>query len=162
MPQAKPIPEGFHTLTPYLYLSDAGAAIEFYKNAFGAQEIVRLPGPDGKGVMHAELKIGDSRIMMSEEMPQRGSRSPKTLGGPSGAVHLYVEDADATFDRAVKAGAKVTCAMMDAPWGDRFGKLTDPFGHDWSIATHKEDVSPAEMQRRFEKMFSKSADCGGT
>jgi len=158
MPQAKPIPEGFRTLTPYLYVTDAAAAIEFYKNAFGAQEIARMPGPDGKGVMHAELRIGDSRIMLAEAM--HGARSPKMLGGSTGAVHLYVENADATFDRAVKAGATATCAMMDAPWGDRFGKLTDPFGHDWSIATHKEDVSPEEMKKRFEKMFSKGADCG--
>ena len=143
----KPVPEGFHTVTPHLTMKNAGEAIEFYRKAFGAEEIARMPGPGGS-VMHAEIRIGDSPIMLNDEFPEHGARGPKTIGGTPVSIHLYVNDVDALFDRAVKAGAKVTMPIADMFWGDRFGKLEDPFGHQWSIATHKEDVTPEECKER--------------
>jgi PhnB protein len=143
----KPIPEGYHTLTPYLAVDNAAQAIEFYKRAFGANERARMPGPDGK-VAHAELEIGDSVLMLSDPFPHSTTKSPKELGGTTGSVFLYVEDVDAVFQQAVDAGATVTMAVEDMFWGDRFGSVTDPFGHAWSIATHKEDVPPEEMAER--------------
>jgi len=137
----KPVPEGYHTVTPFLTLKDAAGAIEFYKKAFGAQERVRMPTPDGK-VAHAELQIGDSVVMLSEALQE-----PVT----SASIYLYVPNADATFDRAVKAGAQSTMPLADMFWGDRYGRLTDPFGVRWGIATHKEDVPPEEMGRRAAK-----------
>jgi PhnB protein len=157
MSKVKPIPEGYHTATPYLTIRDAGKAIDFYKQAFRAQELFRMPGPDGKTVMHAEIKIGDSPIMMAEENLEWGKKSPQTLGGTPASVFLYVEDVDAAFDRAVKAGATAQMPPDDMFWGDRFGSLADPFGHQWSIATHKEDVSPEEMGKRAEKYFASMA-----
>ncbi|HEX2034111.1 MAG TPA: VOC family protein [Chloroflexota bacterium] len=149
-----PIPEGYHTITPSLTLSDAGAAIEFYKRAFGAEELGRMPSPDGK-VLHAELKIGDSRIMLADEFPDMGScRAPQSLGGTSISLHIYVEDVDTAFQRAVEAGATVTMPVQDTFWGDRYGSLVDPFGHAWSLATHKEDLTPEETQRRMQASFS--------
>jgi len=141
---AKPlaVPAGYHTVTPYLNLNGAADAIEFYQKAFGAIERVRMPGPDGK-VMHAELAIGDSVVMLSEAM-----MAPATQGG----IHLYVKDCDALFNQAIAAGATATMPLSDMFWGDRWGKLSDPFGQTWSIATHKEDVSPEEMQKRMEAM----------
>ena len=146
----KPIPEGYHTVTPYLCVRGAAEAIEFYKKAFGAQEIFRMPYPDGQKLMHAEIKIGDSHIMLSDEMPGMGSssKSPQSLGGSAVSQHLYVENVDKAMEQAVAAGATVEMPAMDMFWGDRFGKLVDPFGHSWSVATHIEDVPGDEMARR--------------
>ena len=143
--QVKKIPDGYHTATPYLVVGNAARAIEFYKQAFGASELVRMGAPEGK-IGHAELKIGDSMIMLSDEM--MGNRSPKTLGGSPVSIFLYVEDVDSVFNQAINAGAKGDASPTDMFWGDRFGKLTDPFGHVWSIATHIEDVAPEEMSKR--------------
>jgi len=149
---AKAIPEGFHTVTPHVTIKDASKAIEFYKKAFGAEEILRMPAPDGS-IMHAEIRIGDSPIMINEEMPQYDCKGPLTLGGSPIAIHLYVNDADAAFKRATDAGATVAMPLEDMFWGDRYGKVKDPFGHTWTIATHKEDVSPEEIGKRAAKMF---------
>jgi PhnB protein len=145
----KPIPEGYHTVTPYLTVDDAAAAIEFYTRAFGATERSRMPSPDGR-IAHAELEIGDSLIMLSDPFPQGQTKPPKELGGASGAIFLYVEDVDTAFRRATDAGATVTMPPEDMFWGDRFGSLADPFGHHWSLATHVEDLSPEEIAERAE------------
>jgi PhnB protein len=142
---AKAIPDGYHTLTPYMTVRDGARAIEFYKQAFGAVEKGVMKGPDGK-IVHAELRIGDSLIMLGDEMPQFGSLSPQSIGGSGMGLHIYVEGADTAFDRAVKAGASVEMPVTDMFWGDRYGKLVDPFGHKWSIATHVKDVSMEEME----------------
>jgi PhnB protein len=155
---AKPIPDGYHTLTPYMTVRDAARAIEFYKQAFGATEKGVMQGPDGK-VMHAELKIGDSIVMLADEFPEFGSMAPSS-GGSGTGLHIYSEDVDSAFDRAVKAGATVEMPVMDMFWGDRYGKLVDPFGHKWSIATHMKDMSMDEMgaaQEEFMKQMPKSA-----
>ncbi|MGI0006661.1 MAG: VOC family protein [Nitrosotalea sp.] len=149
----KPIPDGYHTVTPTLIVKGASDAIEFYKKAFGAQEIMRFPGPDGKTIMHAEIKIGDSSIMLNDEMPQMGCMSPQSIGGSGSGIFLYVHDADDTFNKAVSAGAKPQMPMMDAFWGDRFGSIVDPFGHVWSIATHKKDLTPDELKKAGEEAF---------
>lgn len=146
----KPIPDGYHTVTPYLIIQDAARAIEFYKQAFGATELMRLAGPDGK-VMHAEIKIGDSPIMLADEFPDMGYRGPQSLGGTPVAVLLYVEDVDARFDQAVAAGATVHKPLEDQFYGDRSGTIIDPFGHIWTVATHVDDVPPEEIARRFEE-----------
>ncbi|HEY3185762.1 MAG TPA: VOC family protein [Gaiellaceae bacterium] len=143
----KPIPEGYHTLTPYLAVDDAAEAIEYYKKAFGAKERVRMDTPDGK-IGHAELEIGDALLMLSDPFPQASTQPPKELGGTSASVFMYVEDVDAVVKQAVGAGASVTMEVADQFWGDRFGTVTDPFGHVWSIATHVEDVPPEEMAER--------------
>jgi PhnB protein len=157
---AKPIPDGYHTLTPYLTCRDAAGAIEFYKQAFGAvQKGDVMKGPDGK-VMHAELRIGDSLIMVADEFPQWGSLSPQSIGGSGMGLHIYVEDVDSAFDRAIGAGGVVEMPVMDMFWGDRYGKLVDPFGHKWSVATHKRDMSINEVedaQREFMERMPKSA-----
>lgn len=145
---AKPIPDGYRTVTPYLTIKGAAQAIDFYKRAFGAQEGERMTGPDGQSVMHAEIKIGDSLVMLSDEFPQMGGRSPQTLGGTTASIFLYVPDVDTAFKRALDAGAKAIMAPADMFWGDRFGKLVDPFGHEWAMATHKEDLSPEEIRKR--------------
>lgn len=142
-----PIPEGYATLTPYLTVDDAAGAIEFYKKAFGAKDRVRMDAPGGK-IGHAELEIGDSLVMLSDALPQFSTRSPKELGGTSVSVFMYVEDVDAVVKQAVDAGATVRTEVEDQFWGDRFGSVEDPFGHVWSIATHVEDVPPAEMAER--------------
>jgi PhnB protein len=147
----KAIPDGYYSLTPYLVISGAAEAIEFYKKAFGAVEIVRMPGPGGR-IMHAEVKIGDSMLMLSDENPERGHLSPKTRGGATSSVMLYTDDVDATFKQAVAAGAKVDMPPDDMFWGDRMANVTDPFGQMWAIATHKEDVSPEEMEKRMKAM----------
>ena len=143
----KPIPEGYHTVTPYLTVDDAAGAIKYYKKAFGATERVRMDTPDGK-VGHAELEIGDSLVMLSDPTPQATTRPPSELGGTSAGVFLYVEDVDAVVRRAVDAGGTVTMEVADQFWGDRFGSVRDPFGHEWSVATHVEDVPPEEMAER--------------
>ena len=142
---AKPIPEGYHSLTPYLVVDHAAQAIEFYKRAFGARERMSMPSPDGK-IAHAELEIGDSLMMLADAFEQSACRPPKELGGTTGGVFLYVEDVDSVFQQAVDAGATVTRPLEDVFWGDRYGRLRDPFGHDWQIATHTRDLSPEEMQ----------------
>ena len=144
---AKPIPEGYHTVTPYLVFEDAAAAIDFYKTAFGAKERMRMEAPDGK-IGHAEIEIGDSLVMLSDAFPQTTARPPSELGGTNAGVFLYVDDVDAMTQRAIKAGATVTMEVADQFWGDRFGSLTDPFGHSWSIATHVEDPSPDQIAAR--------------
>ncbi len=146
------IPKGYHTLTPYMTVRDAARAIEFYKQAFGAEEKGVMKGPDGK-VMHAELRIGDSILMLADEQPQFGSLSPQSIGGSGMGLHIYIDDVDSAFDRAVKAGAKVEMPVADMFWGDRYGKLTDPFGHKWSIGTHKADLSPEEMEQGMKAMM---------
>jgi PhnB protein len=152
----KPIPEGFHTITPSLIVRDAAKAIDFYKKALGAQELVRMPSPDGK-IMHAELKIGDSIIFLSDEMPQSPAKSPQTLGGVTGVLNLYVEDVDRAFQRAIDSGAKVAMPVADQFWGDRYGSLTDPFGYTWGLGTHKEDLKPEEMKQRAQAFFAQMA-----
>jgi len=144
---AKPVPEGFHTITPYLIVRDAQKAVEFYKRAFGAEALSVHRMPDGK-VMHAELKIGDSRLMLNDEFPEMKAVSPQSLGGSPVTLHIYVKDVDSLFNQAVAAGATATMPLMDAFWGDRYGKLSDPFGHHWSLATHKEDLTPQEVEKR--------------
>ena len=143
----KPIPDGYHTVTPYLAVDDAAEAIEYYKKAFGAKERVRMDAPGGK-IGHAELEIGDSFVMLSDPFPQASTRPPSELDGTSASVFLYVEDVDAVVKKAVDAGARVTMEVADQFWGDRFGSIRDPFGHVWSIATHVEDIPPEEMAER--------------
>ncbi|HYB96688.1 MAG TPA: VOC family protein [Vicinamibacterales bacterium] len=147
----KAIPEGYYSLTPYLVVKGAAEAIDFYKKAFGATEMMRMPGPGGR-IMHAEVKIGNSMLMLSDENAEQGQVSPATLGGSGCSVMLYTDDVDATFKRAVDAGAQAVMPPMDMFWGDRMGNLKDPYGHSWAIATHKEDVSPDEMQKRMAAM----------
>ena len=143
----KPIPEGYHSLQPYLAVEDAAKAIEFYKRAFGAKERVRMDGPEGT-IGHAELEIGDSVVMLSDPFPQSSTTPPKQLGGTTAGLMVYVQDADATFKQALDAGATESMPLQDMFWGDRFGQVTDPFGHLWQIATHIEDVPPEEMAER--------------
>jgi PhnB protein len=150
----KPIPDGYRTVTPYLVVNNAAGAIDFYKRAFGAQEINKMAGPQGK-IAHAELKIGDSIVMLSDEMPGSGMRSPQSLGGTAVGIFLYVKDVDASFKQATSAGAKVEMPLENMFWGDRYGKLADPYGHSWSMATHKEDVAPEEMSRRMQEQMAK-------
>ena len=144
---AQPIPDGYHTVSPYLAVDDAEKAIEYYKKAFGAEETVRMNAPDGR-IGHAELKIGDSLVMLSDPFPQASTTPPKELGGTSSSIFMYVEDVDAVVQKAVDAGATVTMEVEDQFWGDRFGSITDPFGHNWSIATHVEDLTPEEIEER--------------
>ena len=151
----KPIPEGYHTATPYLIITNAAKAIEFYKEAFGATELARLATPDGK-VGHAEIQIGDSRIMLADEFPEWDARSPQTIGGSAVHIMLYVADVDSVVNRAVAAGATLFKPVADQFYGDRSGSITDPFGHKWTIATHKEDVPPEEMRRRASALFGMS------
>jgi PhnB protein len=148
MNTVKPIPDHYPTVTPYLTVQDAAKAIEFYKQAFGATESMRLVDPSGT-IGHAEIIIGTSPIMLSDEFPEMGIHSPQTLGGSPMSIHLYVEDVDATFNQAIAAGAKEVMAIKDQFYGDRTGKVIDPFGHTWTIATHQEDVSLEELQQRF-------------
>lgn len=156
---AKPIPDGFRTVTPHFVVKGAGKAIEFYKKAFGAEEIMRMPGPDGQSVMHAEIKIGDSVLMIADEWPEcpDSARSPLSIGGTTVALHLYVKDVDAAYKKAVAAGAKESMPPADMFWGDRYGKVTDPFGHQWSLATHTRDITPEECAKAAKEMF---ANCG--
>ena len=143
----KAIPDGYHSVTPYLIISGATEAIEYYKKAFGATELMRIDAPGGK-IGHAEIKIGDSPIMLADEFPEMGYKSPTTLGGSPVSIMIYVDDVDTVFNRAVATGATVKEAVSDKFYGDRMGTLTDPFGHRWHVSTHKEDVSAEEMERR--------------
>ena len=156
---AKPIPDGYHSVTPYLIIKGAAEAIEYYKRAFGATELFRFPAPEGK-VGHAEIRIGDSPIMLADEFPEMGYKSPQSLGGSPVSIMIYVEDVDTMFNQAVAAGGKVQRPVKDQFYGDRSGTLEDPFGHVWHLATHKEDVSPEEMERRA-KAASAAASGGG-
>jgi len=149
----RPIPEGYRTVTPHLVCEQALEAIEFYKKAFGAVEIARMPGPDGK-IMHAEIRIGDSPIMLAQDYPEFGSYGPLALKGTSVVIHLYVEDADTAWARAVDAGAKPLMQLSDMFWGDRYGQVEDPFGHRWSIATHKQDLSPQQIMEGMNAMMA--------
>lgn len=145
--KVSPLREGFHNLTPCLVLKDANKAIEFYTKVFGAKENYRNHAPDNKSIMYAELTIGDSKLVLSDEFPEMNSLSPPTIGKSPVSIYLYVDDADRTFDSAISEGAEVIMQMTDAFWGDRWGQLRDPFGHIWSIATHKKDVTPEEMEK---------------
>lgn len=142
-----PIPEGYHSVTPYLIINGAAAAIDFYKRAFGATELMRMPTPEGK-IAHAEIRIGDSAIMLADESPEMGHRSPKALGGTGVSLMIYLDDVDETFKRAIANGAKELQPLKNQFYGDRSGTLQDPYGHVWTIATHVEDVPPDEMERR--------------
>ena len=151
--KVRAVPEGYHSVTPYLVLRQASDAIEFYKKAFGAAEVFRMPGPGG-AIAHAEIRIGDSQIMMSEENAEMGAQSPQALGGSPASLFLYVEDVDAAYKQALDAGATATMPPQDMFWGDRYGKLVDPYGHEWSIATHVEDVTPEQMAERAQAAFA--------
>jgi len=150
--QIKPIPEGYHTATPYLIISNAAQAIEFYKEAFGATELMRLAAPDGK-LMHAEIRIGDSPIMLCDECPDWNALSPQTIGGTTVSIMLYVNDVDSVVNQAVARGATVLMPVENQFWGDRMGTVVDPYGHKWSVATHTEDVSPEEIDKRAKALF---------
>jgi PhnB protein len=155
-PAVKPIPEGMHSITPHLVVNGASKAIDFYKSAFGAQELGRHATPDGR-LMHAALKIGDSHIFLADEFPEMGGGKSPSAGGCPVSLHLYVEDADRVFNQAVSTGAKATMPLQNMFWGDRYGQVTDPFGHCWSIASRVEIVTPEEMKSRAEAMFSQPA-----
>lgn len=152
------IPQGYQSVTPYLIVDGAARAIEFYTRAFGARELMRLAGPNGK-VMHAEVQIGDSRVMLADEFPEMGARGPKSVGGSPVYVLIFVEDVDGVVAAAVTAGAQVIRPVQDQFYGDRSGTIADPFGHQWTISTHKEDVSPDEMQKRFAAMMKSGEGC---
>ncbi len=153
MSKVKPIPEGSHSLTPHITVNDAAKAIEFYKKAFGARELGRNAGPGGK-IMHAALQIGDSRLMLNDAFPEMGACAPSPTGSVPVTIHLYVEDVDKVYNQAVAAGAKPTMPVMDQFWGDRYGKVVDPFGHNWSIASHTKDMTPAEMEEAGKKAMA--------
>jgi PhnB protein len=150
-----PIPDGYHSVTPYIVVDDARRAIDFYKAAFGAEEVLRMEMGDRIG--HAEVRIGDSMVMLADEHPEMGHLGPKSRGGPTSSLMLYVEDVDAVYRRAVEAGAEATRPVEDQFWGDRMGMVTDPFGHQWSLATHVEKVSPEEIEKRLAAMGSSEA-----
>ena len=154
----KPVPDGFHSLTPHIVVTDGAQAIELYKKAFGAQEMSRLLWPDGSKVMHAQLKIGDSMLMLGSEMPPH-SLSPKSRGGTSVYLHIYLADADAAFDHAVKAGCTVKMPVSDTFWGDRYGVVEDPFGHQWSIATHEHDYTQKQIEANAKEFMAKMPKC---
>jgi PhnB protein len=156
MPNVKPIPEGYHSVTPYLYERNAAAAIEFYKKVFGAEEVLRMPGPGGK-IMHAEINIGNSRVMLADENPQMNALGPLSVGGCGSSLYVYIEDVDAVVKRAEAAGATLTRPVKDQFYGDRSGAFTDPFGYNWYVATHVEDVTPEEIGRRATAAMSQSA-----
>jgi PhnB protein len=147
MSNVRPVPEGYHSVTPYLFIKGAASAIEFYKNVFGATEVMRMPGPNGQ-IMHAELRIGDSIVMLSDENPQMGALSPQSIGGTATGLNVYLANVDAVAQKAIDAGAKLVRPVKNQFYGDRSGTLIDPFGHMWSVATHVEDVPPEEMQKR--------------
>jgi uncharacterized glyoxalase superfamily protein PhnB len=153
----EPVPKGYHTITPVLTVSNGAQAIEFYKKAFGAQELFRMTGPDGRSIAHSELKIGDSTFMLGDEAPERGCRSPQSLSGTPVSFYLYVPDVDAAWKRAVSAGCTVTMPLSGMFWGDRCGQVSDPYGHRWTVASHVEDVSPEEVELRAAKAMAQKA-----
>ena len=155
--KTNPIPEGFHAVTPHLVVRGAGEAIDYYKRAFGAVERFRMPAPDGKSILHAEIMIGDSIIFLCDEFPNMDAKSPAALHGSPVTIHLYVEDVDEVFNRAVSEGGKVTMPLKDMFWGDRFGEIEDPFGHHWSIASRVEELSQDEIERRGAQEFCGTA-----
>lgn len=155
--KVKPIPSGYHALTPSLVVNGAKDALTWYKKVFGGKVGMSMASPDGKSVVHAEITIGDSVFFLSDEDPSMGARSPTTLGGTAGGIHVYAANADATFKKAVAAGAKATMPPTDMFWGDRYAQFTDPFGHTWSVATHQEDVPPREMAKRAEAWAAQMA-----
>jgi uncharacterized glyoxalase superfamily protein PhnB len=146
MPATNPVPEGFYTVTPHLTVDDAAAAIDFYKQAFEAEELIRMPAPGGDKVMHAEILIGDSRVLLNDEYPEAEVHGPKKIGGSPVTLHLYVADVDAFVARATRAGARVTMPVQDTFWGDRYGRIEDPFGHQWAVATRVRDMSLNDMR----------------
>jgi PhnB protein len=150
--KAAAIPKGYHTVTPSLFVAGAAKAIDFYKKALGAEELMRFPGPDGK-IMHAEIKVGDSIIMLADEMPDMGGRSPKSIGGTPVSFFVYGENVDAAWKRAVDAGAREVQPLADQFWGDRTGCLEDPFGHHWWLAQHLEDLTPEQIRKNAEAYF---------
>lgn len=158
MAKVKPVAEGMHTIVPHLVCRDADGAIDFYKKAFGAVEMMRMPMPDGK-LMHAAVKIGDTIVMLVDEMPKWGVMSPQALNNSPVTLHMSVPDVDAVFARAVEAGAKATMPVADMFWGDRYGKLEDPFGHHWSIATHIRDMTAEELMEAGKKAMAQMPDC---
>ena len=151
--KAQAVPKGYHTVTPSLFVTGAAKAIEFYKKALGAEELMRFPGPGG-AIMHAEIKIGDSIVMLADEMPEQGGRSPKSIGGTPVSFFVYREDVESAWKRAVDAGAKVLVPLADQFWGDRTGCLEDPFGHQWWLAQHLKDLTPEEIRKNAEAFFS--------
>jgi len=155
--KVKPVQDGHHTVVPYLILSNAAEAIEFYKKAFDAVDQGRMAGPGGQGIIHAEIRIGDSLLYLADEFPGMGNPSPQTLGGSPVSIHLNVEDIDSVFARAIESGARPLMPPADMFWGDRFGKLTDPFGHSWSLSTHIEDLTPEQMEGRTEAALAQMA-----
>jgi uncharacterized glyoxalase superfamily protein PhnB len=154
--RVSPVPRGYHTVTPAITVKGAAEAIDFYRRALGARERMRMASPDGK-IMRAELQIGDSVIFLGDECPDVGGRSPLTLGGATGSLHIYVPSVDAAVRRAVEAGARVTMPVADMFWGDRYGKVTDPFGHEWGLATHTEDLTPAQQKKRAAEFMKQQA-----
>ena len=159
-PKVKAVPKGYRTATPYLTIKDVKAALEFYKKAFNAKELFAMPGPDGQKIMHAEIKIGNSIVMMGQEWPDYGALSPKTLGGSGSSIYLYVRNCDRVYKRAVKAGATSVMEPTDQFYGDRSAKVVDPFGHVWGIATHKEDLTPEQLAERAQKWMAAQASSG--
>jgi len=157
--QVRPIPDGYHTVTPSLVVGDVSRMLDFYKKAFGAREAHRMAGPDGR-IVHAEVIIGDSRVMLSAECPDHGWRSPGSLDGNDASLYVYVPDVDAAFNQAVQAGAKVMASISDMFWGDRTGEVLDPSGHRWRLATHIEDLTPEQIAQRGEALFAASAKAG--
>jgi PhnB protein len=157
--KTKSIPAGYHTLTPHLVVAGAAKAIEFYKEAFNADELVRLAGPDGRSIMHAALQIGDSQFFLVDESPDMGAKSPLSLGGTPVTIHSYVQDVDAAFKQATGAGAQTVMPPSDMFWGDRYAVITDPFGHKWSLAARKEDLTPEEIGERAQAFFQQRGGC---
>jgi len=157
--KVNPIPEGFHTVTAQMVISGAAEAIEFYKRAFGAVEVERMIGPDGTSIMHAEIRIGGSPIFLADEFPAMGFRSPASVGARTGSLFLYVKDVDAAYARAVAAGASPAMPVANMFWGDRYGSVIDPFGHSWSIATHREELSQEQIERRAREFYEKTRSC---
>ena len=154
--KAQAVPKGYHTVTPSLFVTGAAKAIDFYKKALGAEELMRFPGPGG-AIMHAEIKVGDSIVMLADEMPEQGGRSPKSIGGTPVSFFVYREDVESAWKRAVDAGAKVLVPLADQFWGDRTGCLEDPFGHQWWLAQHVQDLTPDQIQKNAEAFFAQGA-----
>jgi uncharacterized glyoxalase superfamily protein PhnB len=157
---AKPVPDGFNSVSVYLIVKNVGEALELYQKAFGAEPGACLRGPDGQSIIHAEMRIGNSTVMLTEENPQWNAQAPETLGGSPASIHIYAEDADRLYNRAVEAGCEPVYPLMDAFWGDRYGKVKDPFGFQWGIATHKKDLSEKEIQKGAAEWFASMSESG--